>query len=312
MGDNTLFFDDSSMDQNLAPDEHAISFAGYLNSQGLITADDDIDAMLHIGEDPAIDPGMNPDPVSCTLGAVLPPTPSVSQRFSAASSLVGFREETDHRIAQIETFYSEPSKVLPRCEDGGTGQNVENPAESLLTCGNNLIDIIQTLTPAAQSPPQIESALSTEVVLLALSSYLAFMRLLDTLFHRIRRHICLAPRESWRSVKVKSVLRIGGFSTLQDMPLKAYGIGVLDAIKCQVQTVERLMGIPAGYRLWGETNASPALPSADPAGILSRADRARLFLAAVDQEDVRSQHGSKSYVESIRTNIKESFALLDG
>lgn len=238
----------------------------------------------------------------------MPPTPPPSQCFSAVSSLAGFRDEIDQRIASIDAYYSEPAKVVQRCrddEDDGAGRDVENPAASLLACSRKFIEIIQSLT---HPRTLTEDALSTEVVLLALSSYLALMRLLDALFHRIYKYLCQVPRESWQSLKVKSVLRIGGVSSLQDMPLKAYAMGILDAIQGQVRTVERCMGIPAEYCLSGE---AAALSTAAP-GILSRADRARLFWVVVAQEDIKSRRGSKSYVESIRASIKESLAFLDG
>ncbi|KAH6967652.1 hypothetical protein BKA56DRAFT_622525 [Ilyonectria sp. MPI-CAGE-AT-0026] len=284
--------------------------------QGLLNADDqdELNAMLHMGGDSSNALDWMLIPSFSTEGEVtLPPTPPPSQCFSAVSSLAGFRDEIDQRIASIDAYYSEPSKVVQRCrddEDEGAGRDVENPAASLLACSRKFIDIIQSLTPAAQlhTHTHAEDALSTEVVLLALSSYLALMRLLDALFHRIYKYLCQVPRESWQSIKVKSVLRIGGVSSLQDMPLKAYAMGILDAIQGQVRTVERCMGIPAEYCLSGE---AAALSTAAP-GILSRADRARLFWVVVAQEDVKSRRGSKSYVESIRASIKESLAFLDG
>ncbi|KAL6399675.1 putative c6 zinc finger domain protein [Ilyonectria robusta] len=280
-------------------------------SQGLLNADDEneLNAMLHMGGDSSNALDWMLIPSFDREGEVtLPLTPPPSQCFSAVSSLAGFRDEIDQRIASIDAYYSEPSKVVQRCrddEDEGAGRDVENPAASLLACSRKFIDIIQSLT---HPHTLTEDALSTEVVLLALSSYLALMRLLDALFHRIYKYLCQVPRESWQSIKVKSVLRIGGVSSLQDMPLKAYAMGILDAIQGQVRTVERCMGIPAEYCLSGE---AVSLSTAAP-GILSRADRARLFWVVVAQEDVKSRRGSKSYVESIRASIKESLAFLDG
>lgn len=268
--------------------------------QGLLSADDELDAMLHMGRDSSTALDMDIDPLLHHGEVVLPPTPPRSECFSAASSLVGFREEIDQRISRIDAFYAEPSKVLERCKEEGAAEDVEHPAASLIACSRKFIDIIQSLTPA-------ENTLSTEVVLLALSSYLALMRLFDSLFHRIYKHLCQAPRESWQSIKVKSVLRIGGMSSLQDMPLKAYAIGILDAIKGQMRTLERCMGIPAEYCLSGE---APVSPTAAP-GILSRPDRAQLFWAVIAQEDVKPRRGTKSYVESIRASIKESLVFLD-
>lgn len=131
------------------------------------------------------------------------------------------------------------------------------------------------------------------------------MRLFDSLFHTIYEFICDLPPASFKSVKVKSVLRIGGISTLQDMPLKTYATGILDAIQGQVRTLERCIGIPTEHCLSGEAAAS-ATP-----GIFSRADRTRLFWAVMEQEDIKSRRGGKSYVESIRASIKDSMRFLD-
>ena len=310
-GDISAFFGSPSIDQSPAPGEDILSLADQLSSpsqlQGLLSADDELNAMLHMGGDSSIALDMDIDPLLDHGEGVLTPTP-LPQCFSAASSLVRFREEIDQRIATVHAYYSDPSKVLQRCKDGGAGRDVENPAALLLTCSKEFIDIIQSLTPAAQLHTQTEDALSTEIVLLALSSYLALMRLFNSLFHRIYKYLCQVPPESYKSIKVKLVLRIDGVSSLQDMPLKAYAIGILDAIQGQVQTLERCMGIPAEYCLSGKAAASP---TAAAPGIFSRTDRARLFWAVMTQEDVKPRRGSRSYVESIRASIKESMAFLD-
>jgi hypothetical protein len=310
-GDRSAFFGSPSIDQSPAPGEDILSLADRPSSpfqlQGLFGADDELDAMLHMGGDSSTALDMDINPLLDHGEGVLPPTP-LPQCFSAVSSLVGFREEIDRRIATVDAYYSDPSEVLQRCRDEGAGRDVENPAASLFTCSKEFIDIIQSLTPAVRLHTQTEDALSTEIVLLALSSYLAFMRLFDSLFHRIYEYLCQVPPESYQSIKVKSVLRIGGVSSLQDMPLKAYAMGILDAIQGQVQILERCMGIPAEYCFAGEAAVSP---TAAAPGIFSRADRARLFWAVMAQEDIKSRRGSKSYVESIRASIKESMAFLD-
>ncbi|KAL2869148.1 uncharacterized protein BJX67DRAFT_379623 [Aspergillus lucknowensis] len=312
-GDSSAFFRSPSIDQSLAPGEEMLSLVQQLSNPsrlpGLFSPDDELSATLPMGSDPSTALNMNLDLLpSQSKNAVMPLTP-LPQYFSAASSLVGFRDEIDHRISTVEEYYSEPNKVLQRCKDEGTaaGPDVENPAALLLTCTKKLINIIQNVTtPTAQQlqTQPTEDTLSTEIVLLALSSYLSLMRLFDSLFHRIHKFLCQVSPESYESIKVKSVLRIGGVSTLQDMPLKVYAMGILDAIQSQVQTLERCMGIPAEYCLSGKGEPTPA-------GILNRADRARLFWVVVAQEDVKSRRGCKSYVESIRASIKESLAFLD-
>ncbi|KAL1870278.1 hypothetical protein VTK73DRAFT_2727 [Phialemonium thermophilum] len=256
-------------------------------------------------------------------GFLLPTDPPLlPQWLGAAHSLVGFRQEVDQRIATVDTYYADRARVLQRCRDDDVDQDVENPAALLLTCSRELVEIIQGLTPADRWHAQADDALSTEILLLALSSYLALMRLFDTLFHRIHQYLCHVPPDSYEALRVKAVLRVGGVSALQDMPLKAYAIGILDAIQCQVQTLERCMGIPSEYRISGggggdrdadgDATASCASPnSAAHPGLFSRADRAQLFWTVMAQEDIRSQRGYRSYAESIRASIKESMAFLD-
>jgi hypothetical protein len=317
-GDSSAFFGSPSIDQTPAPVEETPSLAEQLscpsNLHGLLSADDELNAILHMGGAGGVDPGtvaaleMDLDTL-LDQGKDILPLPPPPTYFGVAGSLVSFREEIDQMIALVDAFYSEPGKVLQSCKEE-SGRDVENPAGLLLMCTKKFIDIIQSLSPSeVQFQTQSEDEVSTEIVLLALSSYLALMRLFDALFHRIHKYLYQVPRETYQSLKVKSVLRIGGFTTLQDMPLKGYAIGILDAIQTQVQTLERCMGIPAEYCLSGE--ASPA-PNATGPGLLHRADRTQLFWTVVAQEDVKSRRGTKSYVESIRASIKESLVFLEG
>ncbi|KAF1837719.1 hypothetical protein BDW02DRAFT_595215 [Decorospora gaudefroyi] len=312
-GDMSAFFGSpsSSMDQSAAPGEDMFTLPNQLSApshfHGLLSADDELNAMLHMGGDASTALDMDTDPLLDHGEGYLTPTP-LPQCYSAARSLVRFREEIDQRIATVDAYYSDSAKVLQSCKEGGAGRNVENPAALLLTCSKEFTEIIQRLTPTTQLHTQTEDALSTEIVLLVLSSYLALMRLFDSLFHSIYKYLCQVSPESYQSIKVKSVLRFGGVSSLQDMPLKMYAIGILDAIQGQVQTLERCLGIPADHCLSGE---AAALPTAAAPGIFSRAHRARLFWVAMAQEDVKARGGSKSYAESIRASIKDSMAFLD-
>ncbi|KAI0452054.1 hypothetical protein F5B21DRAFT_484958 [Xylaria acuta] len=246
--------------------------------------------------------------------------PSPLPCLSAASSLMRFQEKMEQRVSAMGAFFSDPRSVVGGCkEDDSMGMATENPVALVLVCTKEFIDIIQNLTtatrPAAPDsfthnqlvPPntapwitQTES-LSTETTLLVLSSYLGLMRLYDSLFDGVRRCFCQQPLEAIKSIKVKAVFRIGGISSLQDMPVKAYAMGIVDVIQCQIQTLERCIGVPAAYCLSGEVSTSQSTR-----GIFANGDRARLFHTVMAQEDVKSQRGNKSYVESIRENIKNS------
>ncbi|KAJ6441350.1 hypothetical protein O9K51_04898 [Purpureocillium lavendulum] len=331
-GDGSVFFGDPSIEQNAAPSEEGLVLVDQPSNpsqlQGLLGADVALDAILHAGPASSTALNMDIDPLLDPWEGVLPPR-SLAQCFSAGSSLMRFREEMDQRIAAVDSFFLNPLKVLQSCKEEGS--EAGNPASLLLTSSQEFMDIIQSLTAAARPthlgdpytrtqlvpPPdstsathiQTEDALSTEIVLLALSSYLALMRLYDSLFHCVYKCLCQMPTDSFKSVKVKSVLRIGGISSLQDMPLKTYATGILDAVHGQVRTLERCMGIPAEYCLSRESTASH---TAAAPGLFSRADRARLFCAVMAQEDVKARRGSMSYIESIRTSIQDSVAFLEG
>lgn len=205
------------MDQSLASGEDvpspAYHLAGPSQLQRSLSADDELSALLLIEEDSSTALDIYIDPLLDDGNDFLAPIAS-PQCSSTVSSMVKFREEMDERIATIDEYYSDSSKVLQRCNDESEGQDVGNPAALLLTCSKGFTDIIQSLTSEAQLHTQAEDALSTEIVLLALSSYLALMRLFDSLFHRIYKYICQLPPESYQSIKVKSVLRIGGLSSL--------------------------------------------------------------------------------------------------
>ncbi|KAM0668603.1 hypothetical protein ACQRIU_002165 [Beauveria bassiana] len=150
--------------------------------------------------------------------------PEQSSTSSAPSSLMGFREDMDRRIAMVDIYYSESSKVMQRCKDDDLGQDVENPAAALLTCCKTFVDNIQSLLPPDYLYTKTEDGLDTETLLLIMSCYLAMMRLFDSVFHRIYKYLCQASPQAYLPSKVKSVLRIGGLSSLQDIPLKTYAL----------------------------------------------------------------------------------------
>ena len=313
-GDSTDLFSYPSIEQSPdVPGKDVLALvdvdqlSGPSQLRGLLSADDDIGAMLDMGwgsSGSLLDMHLSPllDPRD---GALL--LRSRPQHISPVSSLMRFREEIDQNIAAVDAYYSNPAKVVQGCkEEGVGGEQADNPASLLLTCSTKFIDIIQGLTSATdKTDTHSQDALSTDIVLLVLSSYLALMRLFDSLFYTIYEFIYDLPPASFKSIKVKSVLRIGGISTLQDMSLKTYATAILDAIQNQVQILERYMGIPTEYCLSGEAAASE-IP-----GIFSRSDRTRLFWAVMEQEDVKSRRGGKSYVESIRASITDSMRFLD-
>ncbi|KAI3396956.1 hypothetical protein diail_11356 [Diaporthe ilicicola] len=254
-------------------------------------------------------------------GSLLGPDPA--RKSSAVSSLMLFGEKMERRVSAMGVFLSDPRNIIEDCpEMEPMSMSTENPVAVVLMCTKEFIEIIQDLTRAPQSPvsnssdhdylvlPTAASStdevkqLSTETTLLVLSSYLALMRLYDSLFRDVYRTLSQMPSETIKSIKLKSVFRIGGISSLQDMSAKAYAHGIVDVIQSHIQTMERCMGLPAAYCLSGEAN-----PSQLTKGIFATEDRARLLHTVMAQDDVSSQGGDKSYVESIRENMKNSLAV---
>lgn len=227
-------------------------------------------------------------PSGCQLMSPVP-----AQRPSAATSLIQLREMIERHVSAMGGFLSDPRNIVENCPEGTMGMMSENPLAMAIMCAEEFVDIIQNLA---------QSAISTETTLLVLSSYLQLIRLYDSLFHAVYQCLSQIPPETIKSLKVKAVFRVVGISSLQDVPGKVYAKGVVDVIQSHIQTVERCIGLPAVYCLSGERAVSPK-------GIFADVDRERLLRIVMAQEDVRSPRGNKSYVDSIRENIRNTVAL---
>ncbi|BCS23468.1 uncharacterized protein APUU_31692A [Aspergillus puulaauensis] len=227
-------------------------------------------------------------PSGCQLMSPVP-----AQRPSTATSLIQLREKIERHVSVMGGFLSDPRNIVENCPEGTMGMMSENPLAMAIMCAEEFVDIIQNLA---------QSAITTETTLLVLSSYLQLIRLYDSLFHAVYQCLSQIPPETIKSIKVKAVFRVVGISSLQDVPGKVYAKGVVDVIQSHIQTVERCIGLPAVYCLSGEGDASPK-------GIFADVDRERLLHIAMAQEDVRSPRGNKSYVDSIRENIRNTVAL---
>lgn len=228
--------------------------------------------------------------------------------LNAASALLQIREDIEHGIGSIYVYYSHQDQALQDCTQEVLEKEAERPMALLFSCIQRFTNVVQSLVSFSRPSPQTEQALSTEIVLLILSGYLATMRLLDTLFHCMYEYICKLPPASYKSMGVKSVLRIGGIKTLQDMPFKMYAMSVLETIQTQVHNLEKYMGIPREYCLAAETSSGSTETGG---GIFSSPNRSRLFRDTMSQEDLKPCWGEMSYVESIRASIKKSLVFLD-
>jgi hypothetical protein len=299
-GDSTISFDSPPIEESLASAQDIIALADRFNfsstTQELNYGDCEFSDMICMtgSSGTAVDLNFDVDLDPCT--GVLAPTPL--ERFSSpTSSLMRFREKMDQQIPKIDAYYSNPHEVLQGCKEEGAAREPGNPAAMLLLCSKEFTEIIESLTKKGGTGKQDKNVLDTEIVLLALSSYLSLMRFFDVIFHTIHKFISQMPPETFKSIKVKSVLLISGVSSLQDMSLKIYATGIIDAIQCQVRALERCMGIPREYCLVDDETVSSPMESS---GIFSSADRASLFRAVLAQDDIKSRQGSKSYVESMK------------
>ncbi|KAL7929271.1 hypothetical protein V8C35DRAFT_199680 [Trichoderma chlorosporum] len=256
------------------------------------------------------------------------PNPGSTQQLNVGSQLIRFRDKMDQRVAAMGAFFSDPLVVEDCGEKRTMGTEPAVPVAVLLECIKEFTDIIQSLgvvaQPAAsdasshdhQQPmtadpapwaTQLDSLLSSETALLILSGYLALMRLCDSLFHGVCHSFSQMPPEALKSVKVKGVFRIGGVSSLQDMPAKAYAMGIIDIMQSQIQQLERCLGLPAAYCLSGEE--APSSSQVSTLEIFATGDRARLLQAVMEQEDVKAHRGNKSCVQSIRENLQKTVAF---
>lgn len=239
------------------------------------------------------------------------------QPLGATTLLMEFGGEMERRRSAMVAFLSHPRNLVEDCAEDSMGMATDNPVAVILACTKRFTEIIQNITASTRpapslSPSQVISptassvaqpdSLNTETTLLILSSFLQLIKLYHSLFHVVFQNLSQISAQTLKSLKVKAVLRIGGLSSLQDLPAKAYAVAIVELIRSHVQTLERSMALPAAYCLSSEAAASPT-------GIFAHPDRARLLHLVMAQEDVRSPRGDKSYVESIRDNIKNSLAL---
>ncbi|KAK6819380.1 hypothetical protein PG987_015863 [Apiospora arundinis] len=256
--------------------------------------------------------------------AYLPRTLPVS-RPSAASRLRVFGEKLEQQTSATRAFLLDHRNMVENCPETSLSDEMgtDNPVAAVLTSTKELTEIIQALTAetslevpshtfdspdqlalsGAPTPPLTKriTAISTENTLLILSSYLALLKLFDELFHKAYLSLSQVPPDTIRSLKAKGVLKIGGISSLQDIPARVYAVGVLETIKGHLQTLERCMGLPPKYCLSCEASASQRSTNN---GMFAAGERERLLHMVMAQEDVQRQRGDKPLIELIRENMK--------
>lgn len=266
--------------------------------QGLLGASDSLDMTYLV-----VDSGM--EPPSFDSFARFPSPPSVS-RPSAASLLRGFGETLERRTSTTKTFLSSPRNAIEKCPESSDSVETDsdNPVAAMLTCTKELTEIVQALTAesrfdassaspdwrdhrllpgATASPTRTASPITTETILLVLSSYLGLMELHELIFRSACELLNRTSPDAIRSLKVKAVLRIGGLPSLQDIPGSAYAQGLLEVFKDHTQTLERCLGLPPMYCLSCEGVAHQ--PSTK--GMFADGNRASLLHAVMAQEDIK-------------------------
>ena len=250
--------------------------------------------------------------------------PAPSQDVSVGTRLMQIKDKMEQGIETMGTFFSDPRRMMEDCkEDAAISMEPANPVAMFFECINEFLSTIQNLSVGATKASNHDhhlvvtadaaswgtqpSSLSSETTLLLLSCYLSMMRLCDCLFHGVCHAFSQMEPESFKSLKVKAVLRIGGITSLQDITAKSYAMGIIDVVRGQIQHVERCLGLPAAYLLSGEEDVSSS--QVPTLGMFASHDRARLLQAVMEQEDVKAHRGNKSYVQSIRENLKETLAF---
>ncbi|KAK8079434.1 hypothetical protein PG997_007252 [Apiospora hydei] len=318
---STATVDSSALDNSFAPGNFLS--LGQLSStppqpQGLLSASGNCDMMYlangfdHIHN---FDPLVSPFPCLLSTGPV--------PRPSAASSLRDFGEKLERRALATRAFLSDPRSIVEKCPEDGSfeGMPAENPIAVLLMCTNEFIAIIQSLTAGNSShalppdhsqlllpSPEPSSSISTETTLLILSNYLTLMRLYNSTFHYAHQSLSQMPAEAIQSLKVKSVFRIGGVSSMQDLPAKLYAKGIFETIQSHIRSLEDCLGLPPAYCLWGEAATSPQ-QQFTRGTLFAGEGRARLLQSVMAQDDLQLKGESKSFVHLIGENMKKIEAL---
>ncbi|KAK8127216.1 hypothetical protein PG984_008324 [Apiospora sp. TS-2023a] len=296
--------------------------------QGLLGGADSLDMMyLTEGSNDVLD--LDPFLASFACFPDAPPLPAPS----AASSLRNLGGKLERQALAAKALFSDPRNIVEKCPEDGSfeGMASENPVAVALACTNELIEIVRSLTvgngsdhppsadaanghgqrllPCAATSSTKTSTISTETTLLVLSNYVALMGLYDSTFRHAYQSLSQTPPDTVRSLKAKAVLRIGGTSSLQDIPAKVYAMGIIEVIRNHIQRLENCLGLPAPYRLSGEvTFSSPQLTAK---GMFAEGERARLLRTVMAQEDLQLDGGTRPFVEGIQENLTKTIALFD-
>lgn len=145
-----------------------------------------------------------------------------------------------------------------------------------------------------------------------LSSYVALMKLYSSTFRHAYQSLSQTPPDTIRSLKAKAVLRIGGTSSLQDIPARVHAVGIIEVIRSHIHRLETCLGLPAAYRLSGEVASSSSPQQQSPTGMFAYGKRARLFQTVMAQEDLQLDGGTKPFTEEIRENMEKAIVLFGG
>ncbi|KAK7957295.1 uncharacterized protein PG986_006517 [Apiospora aurea] len=292
--------------------------------QGPLSASGGLD-MIYFAADPSrmhvVDPFLRSFPCVSSTVPISRPSPT--------GALRDFGEKLERRASATRAFLADPRSTVEKCpeDESFEATATENPIAVLLTCTNEFIAIIQSLTARNGSShvllpdhsqlllpgptPSLNgtaSPVSTETVLLVLSNYVTLMRLYNSTFHYAHQSLSQMPAEATQSLKVKSVFRIGGISSLQDLPAKLYAKGIFGTIQSHIRSLEDCLGLPPAYCLSGESTTSPQQQSTRGT-LFAGEERARLLRSVMAQDDLQLKGEHKSFVHLVGQNMKKIEAL---
>ncbi|KAI1374324.1 hypothetical protein F4677DRAFT_176479 [Hypoxylon crocopeplum] len=219
--------------------------------------------------------------------------------------------------SKMDAFHWDSPVLSRECAESA-GMPESNPAAQALLCTEEFVRILQSMprnSPSSELIPTVSctqledlhaqpQSPSVPTILLILTCYLQLLQLYDSLFSQVRRVLEDISYDALTSMKVKSVVRIGGFPLMQDMQGSLYAQTVVHMIQSHIQMMEHQMGLTPNFCVSDQRAPSN--------GIFSGLDLAPLLGRVMQQPEISSPSSGISHVESLRDNIKHVLTILRG
>ena len=207
--------------------------------------------------------------------------------------LVGVTSSLSRQLAELRARPWDPSFMriswLGGHEADAFGPMQPNPLEKTLCVTMTFVSVLQMIAPMdCPSPPPRLSPTSLSTTLMALSTYLLLIQLFDNILTRIGDCIPNMAVEK----------NLDSLQELLGSPFQSWRLHITVSIrlfKQQLNTFERLLGLPAEYRLWSRNDSYP--------GILGYQDSSKLLQAAMGkpQDDTHGlwMHQTRALTKTI-------------